>query len=252
MERELLYDCYGNIVLLPGDDGDSVVDELIRRNYREEFCISPSFESDFVRRLIRSGFLVMSAEMPRSSSRVLLPKLHLKRAVLTAKSFHVAGSVKRSLKRYTLRVNADFEQILTRCALVHGEDWLTKDLQASFLSLQAEASETEASVSGFSPGCFALYHEGKLAAGEFGFFVGSIYTSYSGFYEISGSGSVQMALSGRWLFDKGYTLWDLGMPLEYKTSLGASSLSRSDFIASFRAAREGKLHELGPGDLPIL
>jgi hypothetical protein len=48
---------------------------------------------------------------------------------------------------------------------------------------------------------------------------------------------VQLAATARYLESIGATLWDLGMPLDYKASLGAEVVPRSEFIARFREAR---------------
>jgi Leu/Phe-tRNA-protein transferase len=84
------------------------------------------------------------------------------------------------------------------------------------------------------PASFALYRDGKLAAGEFGIICGKVYTSYSGFYDEDNAGTVQLILAARHLQEQGFSFFDLGMPLDYKTDLGAESISAEAFVKLFR------------------
>lgn len=250
MNVELLrYSSSGHAVIFPGDDPDAVVDGLLEVEYAEEFCIAPSFDTAFIAALMRAGFLVMSFRPgPPGSSEVaiLLPKLHLERAVLDLNSLHETRSAKRVLGRYELRVDAAFEEVLARCAESHGEDWLTAELRSALLDLRMRSvgidpDGRESFVFPGSPSArlvsFALFRDGRLVAGEFGVIVGSIYTSYSGYREEKSAGTVQMILTGRWLRDAGFFFWDLGMPMEYKQALGARCLARKDFVERFREGR---------------
>lgn len=81
-------------------------------------------------------------------------------------------------------------------------------------------------------------------AGELGTSVGSIYTSLTGFYLESGTGSVQLLVLGHLLQKCNFLLWDLGMFIEYKSSLGAGLLKRDDFLAKYRQLRQVKTANL--------
>jgi Leu/Phe-tRNA-protein transferase len=90
---------------------------------------------------------------------------------------------------------------------------------------------------GVYPTSFALYRDGKLVAGEFGVTAGNVYTSYSGYYDESNAGTVQLILTTLYLQNQGFAFFDLGMPLDYKTDLGATDISPEEFVALFRAAQ---------------
>jgi hypothetical protein len=47
-----------------------------------------------------------------------------------------------------------------------------------------------------------------------------------------------MILMARWLDDTGFDFVDLGMPLNYKTDLGAREITPNRFVELFRAARD--------------
>lgn len=219
------------ILVLPGDNCDALVNILAERADEEEFCVSPSFDSVFGAQLVSAGFLLMSfrLSMPENCY-ILLPKLHKDRSVLFFNSIHETRSAKRLLSRYELRPDINHEEIIDACIKTHGDDWITDPLKKLLLELNNDAAAVNLK-------SFSLYKDNRLVAGEFGTTVGSIYTSYSGFRTEPSSGTVQMLLSARYLKKSGYAFWDLGMPLDYKTKLGARNLPRKEFISLFRSAR---------------
>lgn len=232
----------GLVVILPGDDCGAVADRLVALGYGSEFCLSPSFDPAFLEDLAATGFLVMSAKMS-DDSYILLPKLHLRRSVLDFRCLHASRTVRRIMDRYELRVGEDLEAVLARCVAVHGDDWLTPPLLAALRFLGASGYSGADTAPAWIGGrrcvgvvSFGLYRDGVLVAGEFGVAVGGVYTSYSGYRDEDSAGSVQLAMTGNYLRERGFRLWDLGMPMDYKTSLGAENLERSQFLRVFRAA----------------
>lgn len=223
------------LLLSPGMDFDQVVDFLIAENYPDEFCIAQSFAPDFIQSLMEAGFLVMSVR--DGADTFLLLKLHLERSILFFKNLHISKSVKPQLSRYTLKPFDAIEPILEACIATHGDDWLTEPLQKALLQLSWSAAGDGPPPQKAFCSAFGLYRGSTLAAGEFGVFYGGVYTSYSGFYTENSAGTVQMVLTARFLEQKGFTFWDLGMPLEYKTRLGAAGVDRTTFIRMFREAR---------------
>jgi Leu/Phe-tRNA-protein transferase len=252
----LRYTPSGYVVLLPGDRLSQVVDALIRTDYPEEFCLSPSFDPRFIAELMAAGFLVMSEKVEDPAAEaaaeetsvegasaadsqgrkgpllryILLPKHHLERSVLFFPDLHAGKTIKRLLPRYELRAGVEFDRILNRCIEVHGGDWLTPPLQEAFRALGGLKN------AGVRPYSFGLYREGILRAGEFGVVSGGVYTSYSGYYDENSAGMVQMILTGGYLRDRGFAFWDLGMPLAYKERFGARLLDRREFTELFRSA----------------
>ncbi|MDR2942092.1 MAG: GNAT family N-acetyltransferase [Treponema sp.] len=238
----------GYLIMLPYQNPRRIIDAMLETGYSEEFCVSLDFRPDFIARLMAAGFLVMSTKVdnatdeapaadPKSTAPdpdeqyILLPKLHLTRSALFFDRLHIKKSVRRYLDHYELRPDADFDFIVNRCQEIHGEDWLTRPLIAAIRNIRQRRLQ------GVYPMSFALYRNGKLAAGEFGVKVGRVYTSYSGYYDENNAGTVQLILTTRWLRENGFDFFDLGMPMDYKTALGAADISPKDFIALFRAAQ---------------
>jgi Leu/Phe-tRNA-protein transferase len=235
----LRYTQSGHIFIRPDDDLDWVVDAMIQTGYHEEFCLALDFTPPFLVDLMAAGFLVMSISLDSEDGEesddeqeqfLLLPKLHLVRSVLFWDKLHEAKSARRILNRYELRYDRDFDLILEKCARVHGENWLTPPLRESIRQIR------EIPDCPVRPVSFGVSRGGELCAGEFGVVTGRVYTSYSGYHEEDSAGTVQLLLTCRYLRDKGFAFWDLGMPLDYKDRLGAKNVSPGKFVELFRNA----------------
>ena len=226
----------GHVYIDPEDDCDRVVDALLDTEYSEEFCLARDFEEDFVSRLMEAGFLVMSVELrddesPDEPLFILLPKIHLVRSALLFPDLHIKKSVRRFLSPYELKIDTDFDFILDRCVQIHGSSWLTPPLVELLKSLRTRTGMRTRLVS------FGVYRDGELKAGEVGVVMGRVYTSYSGYYDEDNAGTVQMIKMVQWLDKTGFDFLDLGMPLDYKTALGARDISPRQFVELFRKAR---------------
>jgi Leu/Phe-tRNA-protein transferase len=238
----LRYTQSGHIFIEPLDDPDWIVDAMIGTGYDEEFCIAADFDPWFLADLMAAGFLIMSVGFALDDAGnedfeavpdrfLLLPKLHLTRSVLFWEDLYETKTARRSLKHYELRYDTDFDFILERCAEVHGEDWLTPPLRAGIRRIREIGHPRVRPVS------FGVYRDGELRAGEFGIQTGRVYTSYSGYHDESYAGTAQLVLTGRCLRDRGFSFWDLGMPLDYKDRLGAKNISPAEFVALWRENR---------------
>jgi Leu/Phe-tRNA-protein transferase len=229
---------------------------MLATNYGEEFCLAGDFRPEFIAALMKAGFLVMSAslagETEAGGQYILLPKLHLERSVLLFPELRVKKSIRGKLSRYELRIDgrpeeelnsmedlfslplspeSDFDVILERCVAVHDDEWLTAPLRTALREIRDRPWLPARPLS------FGLYRDGTLCAGEFGVLAGRVYTSYSGYYDEDNAGSAQMILTARRLEQLGAPFWDLGMPLDYKTGLGAQNIDPFQFVELFRKAQ---------------
>lgn len=245
----LRYTLSGHVFISPEDNLDRLVDALLAVDYGEEFCLALDFDPVFIAGLMAAGFLVMSMEQYRDnpedkgegSNCLLLPKLHLIRSVLFFPDLHIKKSLKPLLSRYELQVDRDFDFIVNRCIEIHGAAWLTKPLVESIKFIRNTAPHCSRSgpysFPPVRPISFGVYRNGVLKAGEFGILIGGVYTSYSGYYDEDSAGTVQLVLMTQYLRDRGCAFLDLGMPLDYKRTLGATNIDPNEFVNIFREGR---------------
>jgi len=240
----LRYTLSGHLFIFPEDDCGAVVDAMLATGYNEDFCVANNFSPEFAAKLMEAGFLVMSADIAADYDEkpdfILLPKLHLERSALFFENLHVKKSVRRLLGRYELRPDVEFDRIIGRCVEKHGDEWLTPPLIECIKKIRASHSDTVPGgarlvpTANAYPASFALYRDGKLVAGEFGVVCGRVYTSYSGFYNEDNAGTAQIILAARHLREQGFSFLDLGMPMDYKTALGAVDITTEEFVLLFR------------------
>jgi Leu/Phe-tRNA-protein transferase len=235
----LRYTREGMIYMDSQDDCDAVVDAMLATGYSEEFCVALDWDPAFIARLMGAGFLVMSENLLNGD--ILLPKLHLVRSALFFPDLHIKKSVKPFLSRYELRFDTDFEAIVHKCLAVHGDSWLTSSLVKVIFTLREQNRGPETAMAKASlgsspprPVSFGLYRNGELKAGEFGIIRGRVYTSYSGYKEENNAGTVQIILMTKWLEKEGFDFLDFGMPLDYKTDLGAKNIPPGEFVRLWR------------------
>jgi Leu/Phe-tRNA-protein transferase len=236
------YTSSGYIFISSEDDCNEIVDIMLETGYSEEFCIANDFNTEFIARLMEAGFLVMSMnlavydmEKRIPDNYILLPKLHLVRSVLFFENLHIKKSIRRQLDCYELKPDVEFERIIDRCVEKHGDGWLTPPLVECIKKIryQRRISSVKSGKAAY-PSSFGLYREGKLVSGEFGVICGKVYTGYSCFYDEDNAGSIRFVLTTRYLQQHGFNFFDLGMPMDYKTSLGALDIFPEDFVKLFR------------------
>jgi len=219
---------YGLLLILEKNNPDEAIDLIINTNYPYEYCVGDNFNIQFLVNLIKSGFYVMSQYYEHGKKYIMEAMHHLSKSVLFFDKLHIKKSIKKLLPKYELRENAEFEKIVDKCIEIHNDGWLTKPLVAAIKEIYRINDPDVSFIS------FGLYKDGKLVAGEFGTKVGRIYSSYSGYREENNSGTVQMILTAQHLEKAGYAFWDLGMPIEYKGTLGARILNLEDFIVMWK------------------
>ena len=216
--------------------------------YKEDFCFTRVHHYRLVAQLMSEGFL------PIATEGVLLPKLHKERCVVSLpQDLHISKSVRKKSKRFRVTVNTAFAQVVEGCKAQHGKRcWLYDPLVEAFQHIY-DSGKVDCTVfdDGKNPttrDCpVRIYsmeiwnqQSGQLVGGELGYTVGSIYTSLTGFASEDSAGSVQLAALGRMLAQLGFSLWDLGMAMDYKFSLGCHLMPRAEYVAHVRAVREAK------------
>lgn len=220
----------------PGDDFAECA-AVLADAYGDEFAIFPRIEPDSIESAAVAGFMPMAAVMqsPVGPMSVLVPKLHLERCVLDPCLTHVTRTARRESARYAFGMNTCFGDVARGCLDAHGGDWLVPDLVEAFCRLHEErASRRAAFVS--AELWMGSGDDRLLVAGELGYLIGESYASLSGFSRVSGAGTVQLAVLGAVLAASGIQVWDLGMPLDYKLSLGGRAMPRGRFLPLLRRA----------------
>ena len=214
--------------------------------YHGDFCVSPHYFPPMIAQLMAEGFL------PIATEGYLLPKLHAERCVISLPdALHVSKSVRKKAKRFHMTVNQCMDRVVEGCREQHGATcWLYAPLVAAFENIHQHGREGFVTrVGDKATACpVRLYsvevwdENNDLVAGELGYTVGSIFTSLTGFSRQDSAGSAQLAALGRLLGREGFTLWDLGMDMDYKRVLGSHLMPREEFVEFVHSVRVSSSH----------
>jgi len=248
----------------------SALFNILSQDLREHYYLTKTWEPSFYAKLCYRGFVCVSYK--RHDGCWLLPELQRHYSVITLQeslsldekcgTLHVSKNTRKRSKKYNLKISQDFKAVWKGLEDLHkGSNWVIKEYQTLFMKL-AEQDEKEDGVTIgldktkalFCPVSVELFDiQGNLAAGEFGYTIGSTYTSLSGFSvrerQFNGAGIVQLCVLARVLEKKGYRLWNMGHPYKagktadkasmmYKKEIGANVVSRADFLSIWSKHRD--------------
>ncbi|GBU27447.1 leucyl-tRNA--protein transferase [Treponema sp. R8-4-B8] len=240
----------GDIIITKNGNPDKIIDKIMGNTEYDELerGIGLTFSEKFIGDFMYSGFYITSDILNKKTLWFDLndtdkkklgyfPLLNIWKiqTVLFFDNLHISKSINRILKNYELRINYDFKNVLNNIIERHGNVWITPPLKKTLLKLNKGNYKAKA-VS------FEVYKNGELKAGEIGIITGKIYTSYSGFYNESSAGSVQLAMMLNYLKDNNFAFCNFGTDDSiknnlYKRKLGSVYIDRLDFIRLWREGR---------------
>eukprot|EP00656_Telonema_subtile_P016563 TRINITY_DN18758_c0_g1_i1.p1 TRINITY_DN18758_c0_g1~~TRINITY_DN18758_c0_g1_i1.p1 ORF type:complete len:249 (+),score=57.34 TRINITY_DN18758_c0_g1_i1:278-1024(+) len=218
----------------------------VKQSLEGEFTWALTFRPSFVASLSYEGFLCICSDLGGTAQPglwVLLPKMHEQRAVIYPLQAppRPSKSNRKRARDFQFSVGRDFDAVVEGCIEQHGENWLYPPMRHIFQVLREQHQQLPAPLNGIRLLCFEVWKDGELAAGEIGAAIGGVYTSYTGFYRVSGAGKAQLAGTHQWLEERGIRMWDLGQMMEYKLEVGATAMPRAQFVSLFEQLRTEQL-----------
>ena len=165
---------------------------------------------------------------------ILLLKLHRSKCLMDdiPKQLHISKQARKKAKNFVITINNSFSECLANIIHYHSSNWINPSLGAAF----GQLNETKNPALKSRVISFELWkkipdsEEVELVAGEIGTAVGGIYTSLTGYHTENHSGTIQLVATGILLHLCKYSVWDLGMPLSYKSTLGSKIVRRDYFV----------------------
>jgi leucyl/phenylalanyl-tRNA---protein transferase len=149
------------------------------------------------------------------------------RGVLPLDGLRVSRSLRRSLKRYEVRRDCRFTEVMERCAdprRVGG--WIDKRFLRAYGTLHelgwAHSVET--------------YLDDQLVGGLYGVRVHGLFAGESMFHSATDASKVALVHLVDWLVADGVMLLDVQWTTPHLRSLGAVDISRDDYLGALRAA----------------
>ncbi len=148
------------------------------------------------------------------------------RCVLVPENAYVSSRLERIIKqqRFSLTCNRAFNQVVSACAEVRvrkGEEtWLIREMQEAYQKLHDL---------GFAHSVEA-WCDDELTGGLYGVALGKFFFGESMFHSQPNASKVILAQLARHLEQEGFVLLDCQVPNPHLLSMGASQISREDFL----------------------
>ena len=156
------------------------------------------------------------------------------RGILPLDGLRVSRSLRRSCRRFEVRVDTAFEEVVDACAdprRDHG--WITPAMRDAYVRLHrlGWAHSVEA----------WARDDGTLAGGLYGVAVGGLFAGESMFHRVSDASKAALVGLVRLLGEGGGRLLDVQWKTEHLARLGAVEVSRGEYLRLLRQALERRL-----------
>lgn len=153
------------------------------------------------------------------------------RGVLPVESFRASRSLRRSIRSFQVSIDADFDQVVARCAdPKRPQGWITPAYAQAYRRL-ADLGWAHS---------IEVWAGGELAGGLLGVEVGGLLSGESMFYTVAdGSKAAVWATVTRLraFRDGQHRLFDVQWTTPHLASLGATDIDRADYLSRLAVAR---------------
>jgi leucyl/phenylalanyl-tRNA--protein transferase len=152
------------------------------------------------------------------------------RLILNLDDFRLRRSLKKSMKRFEIRFDTAFEQVMRECAAIErpGQkgSWILDEVIEAYTVLHGMgyAHSVEA------------YLDGELVGGLYGLAIGRVFCGESMFARVSDASKAAFAVLVERLKAGGFDFIDCQVPTEHLKSLGAIEVARDYFLMRLEAA----------------
>ena len=146
------------------------------------------------------------------------------RFIMELDDFRLTRSLRKSLKKFTYKIDADFTGVIKSCASVPREGqngtWILPEVIEAYETLHSlgVAHSIES------------YYEGELVGGLYGVAVGGVFCGESMFAKKSDASKAAYYILVQHLKKWGYSFVDCQIPTPHLGSLGAKEIPRVEFL----------------------
>ncbi len=144
------------------------------------------------------------------------------RAVVPLDGIHISRSLRRSCRRFELRVDTAFEEVITACAEPSRDGgWISPAIVAAYGRLHRL---------GWAHSVEAWAADGTLAGGLYGVAIGGLFAGESMFHRHTDASKVSLVGLAELLASGGATLLDVQWTTPHLVSLGALDVPRRRYL----------------------
>jgi leucyl/phenylalanyl-tRNA--protein transferase len=150
------------------------------------------------------------------------------RAIIPVDGLVVSRSLRRSLRRYEVRRDTAFAEVMVRCGDPRRPGaWITPAFVEAYSRLH---------LLGWAHSFESYDEDGALVGGLYGVRIGGFFAGEAMFHHARDASKVALVALVAWLNDTGARLLDVQWPTPHLSSMGAITVSRDDYLRLLAAA----------------
>jgi leucyl/phenylalanyl-tRNA---protein transferase len=155
------------------------------------------------------------------------------RGILEPDRFHISRSLGKTLRKGIFRVTVDlaFQQVMQACAAPapgRTSSWISPEFIAAYCELHraGHAHSVE------------CWHGEELVGGVYGVHIGAFFAGESMFHRVSDASKIALFHLAQRLRQRGFTLFDIQMTTPHTRQLGATNISRDQYLDRLEQAMQ--------------
>lgn len=153
------------------------------------------------------------------------------RAILYPKDLKISKSLSRSIKKFEIRTNENFEKVIFTCKSIREDTWISEGMQKAYIKLHKRGIAKSVE----------CYFEGELVGGLYGVKVGSIFCGESMFSLKTDASKVALWYLCQKMIEFQADFIDCQMPTSHLLSLGAVKIPRTQFLKKLKICKNKKV-----------
>ena len=146
------------------------------------------------------------------------------RLILYPKDIKISKSLKRSMKKFEVRIDTNFEAVMRKCRQVRLDNeegtWILEEVIDAYVQIHEQSLAKS----------FEVYHDGELVGGLYGIDLGKIFCGESMFQIKSDASKTALVYLAQYCLENGYELIDCQVPSNHLKSMGAVEMAREEFL----------------------
>ncbi len=153
------------------------------------------------------------------------------RLLLFPQEFKITKSLKKSRKKFTIKYNTNFEEVISTCKDLRNDTWISEEMKQAYISLH---------VKGYAKS-IECYQDDKLVGGLYGVQIGSVFCGESMFSKVSDASKVALWELCDIMQKNGGDFIDCQMPTDHLIRLGAQVANREDYLNLLSTCKDKKV-----------
>lgn len=146
------------------------------------------------------------------------------RFVVFPQKAHISKSLRRSCRRFSVRMNENFGAVIRRCSTIERPDqdgtWITDGIISAYTKLHDYGF-------GYS---FETYQDDKLVGGLYGNLIGKVFIGESMFHEVTDAGKVAFCALVDFCLKNDVVVIDCQQKTTLLESLGGEEIPRTEYL----------------------